>query len=83
MLVSMNWVQDFVDLSGLDIEKLIKRFTLSTAEVEDIIYKGRDVSGVVVAKILSVETTLTPKSCTCLKWTPAKRFLTAYVVRRM
>lgn len=55
MLVSMNWVQDFVDLSGLDIEKLIKRFTLSTAEVEDIIYKGRDVSGVVVAKILSVE----------------------------
>ncbi len=55
MLVSMNWVQDFVDLSGLDIESLIKRFTLSTAEVEDIIYKGRDVSGVVVGKILSVE----------------------------
>ena len=55
MLVSMNWVQDFVDLSGLDIESLIRRFTLSTAEVEDIIYKGRDIRGVVVAKILSVE----------------------------
>ncbi len=55
MLVSMNWIQDFVDLSGLDIESLIKRFTLSTAEVEDIIYKGRDIDNVVAAKILSVE----------------------------
>ena len=65
MLVSMNWVQDFVDLSGLDIEKLIKRFTLSTAEVEDIIYKGRDVSGVVVAKILSVENHPAPAESGC------------------
>ena len=47
MFVSMNWIQDYVDLSGLDIESLIKRFTLSTAEVEDIIYKGRDVQGVI------------------------------------
>mgnify|MGYP001780784508 CR=1 FL=1 len=40
MFVSMNWIQDYVDLSGLDIESLIKRFTLSTAEVEDIITGG-------------------------------------------
>ena len=51
----MNWIDDFVDLSGLDRKALIKNFTLSTAEVEDIIEKGNDVSGVVVAKILSVE----------------------------
>ena len=55
MFVSMNWIQDYVDLSGLDIESLIKRFTLSTAEVEDIIYKGRDVQGVIIAEIKSVE----------------------------
>ena len=41
MFVSMNWIQEYVDLSGEDIESLIKRFTLSTAEVEDIIYKGK------------------------------------------
>ena len=35
MLISMNWINDFVDLSGLDLEKLIHQFTLSTAEVED------------------------------------------------
>ena len=51
----MNWIGDFVDLSGLDKKALIKNFTLSTAEVEDIIERGSDISGIVVAKILSVE----------------------------
>ncbi|MDD6237397.1 MAG: phenylalanine--tRNA ligase subunit beta [Clostridiales bacterium] len=55
MFVSMNWIKEYVDLSGCNIEDLIHRFTLSTAEVEDIIYKGRDISGVVVGEILSVE----------------------------
>ena len=51
----MNWIGDFVDLSGLDKKALIKNFTLSTAEVEDIIVKGEDTYGVIVAKIVSVE----------------------------
>ena len=55
MLVSMNWINDYVDLCGENIENLIHRFTLSTAEVEDIIYKGKDIKNVVAAKILSVE----------------------------
>ena len=55
MFLSMNWIGDFVDLSGLDKKALIHNFTLSTAEVEDIIVKGEDTHGVVVAKILSVE----------------------------
>ena len=36
MFLSMNWIGDFVDLSGLDRKALIRNFTLSTAEVEDI-----------------------------------------------
>ncbi len=56
MFLSMNWIKDFVDLSGLDELELINRFSLSTAEVEnDIQHKGSDISGVVVAEILSVE----------------------------
>ena len=42
----MNWIGDFVDLSGLDKKALIHNFTLSTAEVEDIIAKGEDTYGV-------------------------------------
>lgn len=55
MLISMNWINDFVDLSGLDLEQLIHRFTLSAAEVEEVFHMGRDIENVVAAKILSVE----------------------------
>ena len=52
----MNWISDFVDLSGLDKLELINKFSLSTAEVEnEIFFKGSDLSGVVVAEIKSVE----------------------------
>ncbi len=55
MLISMNWISDFVDLSGLDLPALIQRFTLSTAEVEEVMEMGRDLRDVVAGKILSVE----------------------------
>lgn len=56
MFLSMNWISDFVDFSGLDKVDLIHRFSLSTAEVENEIYfKGSDISGVVVGEIKSVE----------------------------
>ncbi|MBR3738295.1 MAG: phenylalanine--tRNA ligase subunit beta [Eubacterium sp.] len=56
MFLSMNWISDFVDLTGLDKIKLINQFSLSTAEVEnDIFFKGSDISGIVVAEIKSVE----------------------------
>lgn len=56
MFLSMNWISDFVDLTGLDKLKLINQFSLSTAEVEnEIFFKGSDLSGVVVAEIKSVE----------------------------
>ena len=56
MFISMNWIQDFVDLNGIDKLELIHRFSLSTAEVEnEIFFKGSELSGVIVAEIKSVE----------------------------
>ena len=56
MFLSMNWIGDFVDLSGLDKNALIHQFSLSTAEVEnEIFYKGSDIDGVVVGQIVSVQ----------------------------
>ena len=56
MFLSMNWISDFVDFTGLDKMDLIRRFSLSTAEVEnEILLKGSDFSGIVVAEIKSVE----------------------------
>ena len=55
MYISVNWLKDYVDLNGVDIEGLINKFTLSCAEVEGIEYKGRELKGVVVAKIVDVQ----------------------------
>jgi phenylalanyl-tRNA synthetase beta chain len=51
----MNWVRDFVNLVGLDLADLIRRFTLSTAEVEDVIRYGEGTNGIIIAKILEVQ----------------------------
>ena len=67
MIVSINWIKDFVNLDGVDIEKLISKFTMSVAEVEGIEYKGRDLSGVVTAKILSVDPVENSKKLHLLK----------------
>ena len=68
MFLSMNWIEDFVDLSGLDKLDLIHRFSLSTAEVEnEIFFKGKELSGVVVAQIMSVENHPSSKKLHLLK----------------
>ena len=56
MFISMNWISDYVDFTGLDKMELINKFSLSTAEVEnEIFFKGSDISGIVCAEIKSVE----------------------------
>ena len=71
MFLSMNWISDFVDFTGLDKVELIHRFSLSTAEVEnEIFFKGSDISGIVVAEIKSVENPErgTRRSGRCAGW---------------
>lgn len=56
MFLSMNWISEYVDLSGIDKIKLINKFSLSTAEVEnEIFFKGSDIGGIVVAEIKEVK----------------------------
>lgn len=55
MYISLNWIKDFVNLDGIDGKTLIKRFLLSTAEIEDVVYKGNDIKNVILGKIESVE----------------------------
>ena len=55
MLISLNWIKDYVNLDGIEVDELVKRFGLSTAEVEGVECKGKEIENVVVAEILSVE----------------------------
>ena len=54
MYISMNWVKDYVDLSGIETEEIVKRFNLSTAEIEGYEIKGDKIQNVVFGKVLEV-----------------------------
>ena len=55
MYISLNWIKDFVDLDGIDVDVITNKFTLSSAEIEDVVRKGKDLSGIITARIESVE----------------------------
>ena len=52
MKISLDWVSDFVDLSGIPPELIADRLTLCTAEVEGFEVLQRSVEGVVVAEVV-------------------------------
>ena len=71
MLISLNWIKDYVNLDGIEVDELVKRFGLSTAEVEGVEYKGKEIDQVVVAEILSVENHPESQKLHILKEKPA------------
>ena len=55
MKVSLNWLNDFVDLKGINIKDIVSRFSLTTAEIEGYEEKGAWVTpDIVVAEIKTV-----------------------------
>lgn len=55
MFISLDWISDYVDLSGLDINTVASRLTLATAEVEGVETLHRFVKGVLVGQIVEAE----------------------------
>jgi phenylalanyl-tRNA synthetase beta chain len=55
MLISLNWIKDFVDLPDLPPKELGSLFTLATAEVEDVIVKGDALKAILCVEINSLK----------------------------
>lgn len=55
MLISIDWIRDFVEVPNLPAKDIYTRFTLATAEVEGIESIGEHLEKIVVAQILSFE----------------------------
>ena len=55
MHISLDWISDFVDLSGIEPKDIANRLTLATAEVEDFEILHRFVAGVVVGEVTAAE----------------------------
>lgn len=54
MKISLNWVKDYVDLDGIDVKWLTDRFTVTTAEIEEVVKLGEDIKEVIIAKIIDI-----------------------------
>lgn len=55
MLISIDWIKDFVELPDEDPKKIGEKFTLGSAEVEDVVLSGDHLPKVKVAEVLSFE----------------------------
>jgi phenylalanyl-tRNA synthetase beta chain len=55
MLISIDWIRDFTKVPNLPAKDIYTRFTLATAEVEDVKSVNEHLEKIVVAEILSFE----------------------------
>ena len=55
MKISLNWLNDHVDLSGLDPEEVALRMTMGSAEVEELEQLTRALDGAMVGEITALE----------------------------
>ncbi|MGE4268191.1 MAG: phenylalanine--tRNA ligase subunit beta [Deferribacterales bacterium] len=54
MKISINWINEFVDTTGIDMQELAAKLTMAGLEVESVETKSR-LENVVVAKVLKCE----------------------------
>ncbi len=55
MLISLNWIKDFVEIPDMPPKELGSLFTLATAEVEDVIVKGEALKPILCVEIKSLK----------------------------
>lgn len=55
MLISLNWIKDFVEIPEMSPKELGSLFTLATAEVEDVIVKGEALKPILCVEIKSLK----------------------------
>lgn len=53
MLISLNWIKDFVQIPDLSPKEIASSFTLTTAEVEDIKVTGEGLQNVLCIQVMS------------------------------
>ncbi len=55
MLISLNWIKDFVQLPNIDADDLANSFTMTTAEVEEVTSTLQHLKAIKVAQIKSLK----------------------------
>ena len=55
MQVSLNWLNEYVDLTGITPEQIAHELTMSGLEVEEIVDLSSSLKGFIVGEIVAVE----------------------------
>ena len=55
MLISIDWVKDFVNIPDMNPRELGDKFTMSTAEVEEVNVIGAHLEKITVAEVVEIE----------------------------
>lgn len=55
MLISLDWIKDFVNIPDMSPKELGSKFTLATAEVEDVIVSGEALMPILCVEIKSLK----------------------------
>ncbi|MCL2570327.1 MAG: phenylalanine--tRNA ligase subunit beta [Firmicutes bacterium] len=53
MKLSLNWLNEYVDLAGILPEKIVERLSMTTAEVEGFEVRGNHIKNIVVGEIVT------------------------------
>ncbi len=62
MKLSLNWLSDYIDLSGITPEEIAEKLTMNAFEVEGIDSFGPDLTGpIVVGEIVDIQPHPDPK----------------------
>ena len=51
MIVSLNWLKEYVDLDGISAEEIVDKITYSGLEVDEVVDQGKNLKGFVVGYV--------------------------------
>ncbi|MBK8946015.1 MAG: phenylalanine--tRNA ligase subunit beta [Ignavibacteriae bacterium] len=55
MIVSLNWLKEYVNLNGISVQEIVDKLTTSGSEVEEVIDKSSEFKNIIVAKVEDVK----------------------------
>ena len=55
MFISIDWIKEYVDLSGIEKKDLVEKYTLGTAEIENVEESNKHLSEIRVVQITNIE----------------------------
>ncbi|MCB0750937.1 MAG: phenylalanine--tRNA ligase subunit beta, partial [Ignavibacteriae bacterium] len=51
MIISLNWLKEYINLDGISLDEIVDKITTSGLEVEEVIDKASELKNIVIGKV--------------------------------